>query len=168
MSSFAPPSKKSRVSESSSANGDFFPGIPNVNFGGPSCKDVMKFKHYNPSEMVHGKPMKVVYVVLTQRSLLCSKHLRPRNGSVSLFATGTLSVAVERILSDFQRRPVIGTMVPTGSTIFSIVSILRSRFLQSFVRERIIVSHSLDNALRRVRAAFAFFVKLGVVSVSPL
>jgi len=37
---------------------EFFPGIPRIQFEGPKSKNPLAFKHYNPDELVDGKPMK--------------------------------------------------------------------------------------------------------------
>jgi xylose isomerase len=37
---------------------EFFPGIAKVQYEGPSSKNPLAFKHYNPDELVEGKPMK--------------------------------------------------------------------------------------------------------------
>jgi len=37
---------------------EFFPGISKVQFEGPSSKNALAFKHYNPDELVEGKSMK--------------------------------------------------------------------------------------------------------------
>jgi len=36
----------------------FFPGIPRIEYEGPRSKNPLAFKHYNPDELVVGKPMK--------------------------------------------------------------------------------------------------------------
>lgn len=36
----------------------FFPGIPGIQYEGPRSKNPLAFKHYNPDELVAGKPMK--------------------------------------------------------------------------------------------------------------
>jgi len=37
---------------------EFFPGIPKIQYEGPSSKNPLAFKHYNPDELVEGKSMK--------------------------------------------------------------------------------------------------------------
>ncbi len=37
---------------------EFFPGVSKVQYEGPSSKNPLAFKHYNPEELVEGKPMK--------------------------------------------------------------------------------------------------------------
>ena len=37
---------------------EFFPGIPTIPFEGPRSKNPLAFKHYNPTELVEGRPMK--------------------------------------------------------------------------------------------------------------
>jgi xylose isomerase len=37
---------------------EFFPGISKIQFEGPNSKNPLAFKHYNPQELVEGKPMK--------------------------------------------------------------------------------------------------------------
>src|SRR5690349_5805436 len=37
---------------------EFFTGIPKIQYEGPSSKNPLAFKHYNPAEMVEGKSMK--------------------------------------------------------------------------------------------------------------
>jgi len=37
---------------------EFFPGISKIPFEGPKSKNPLAFKHYNPDELVDGKPMK--------------------------------------------------------------------------------------------------------------
>src|SRR5438128_8527492 len=37
---------------------EFFPGIPKIQYEGPSSKNPLAFKHYNPNELVEGKSMK--------------------------------------------------------------------------------------------------------------
>ncbi len=37
---------------------EYFPGIPRIPFEGPKSKNPLAFKHYNPQELVEGKPMK--------------------------------------------------------------------------------------------------------------
>lgn len=36
----------------------YFPEVPKIQFEGPSSKNPLAFKHYNPEELVDGKPMK--------------------------------------------------------------------------------------------------------------
>ena len=36
---------------------EFFPDVPKIPFGGPDSKNPLEFKHYNPEELVGGKPM---------------------------------------------------------------------------------------------------------------
>jgi len=40
------------------ARAEFFPGIGPIRYEGPDSKNPLAFKHYNPEEMVEGKPMK--------------------------------------------------------------------------------------------------------------
>lgn len=40
------------------ASKEFFSGIPRIQYEGPSSKNPLAFKHYNPDELVEGKPMK--------------------------------------------------------------------------------------------------------------
>ena len=35
-----------------------FPDIKNIPYEGPSSKNPLAFKHYNPGELVEGKPMR--------------------------------------------------------------------------------------------------------------
>lgn len=37
---------------------EFFPGISKIQYEGPSSKNPLAFKHYNPAQLVEGKPMK--------------------------------------------------------------------------------------------------------------
>jgi xylose isomerase len=37
---------------------EFFPGISRIEYQGPNSKNPLAFKHYNPDELVEGKPMK--------------------------------------------------------------------------------------------------------------
>jgi xylose isomerase len=37
---------------------EFFPGISRIQYEGPASKNPLAFKHYNPEELVAGKPMK--------------------------------------------------------------------------------------------------------------
>ena len=37
---------------------DFFPEIPVIRYEGPTSKNPLAFKHYNPDELVDGKSMK--------------------------------------------------------------------------------------------------------------
>jgi xylose isomerase len=37
---------------------EYFAGIPTIKFGGPSSKNPLEFKHYNPDEVVGGKTMR--------------------------------------------------------------------------------------------------------------
>jgi xylose isomerase len=37
---------------------EFFPGIGKIHFEGPTSKNPLAFRHYNPHELVEGKPMK--------------------------------------------------------------------------------------------------------------
>lgn len=37
---------------------EFFKGIPKIQYEGPKSKNPLAFKHYNPDELVDGKPMK--------------------------------------------------------------------------------------------------------------
>ncbi len=37
---------------------EFFPGIPQIQYEGPTSKNPLAFKHYNPDELVEGKSMK--------------------------------------------------------------------------------------------------------------
>src|SRR5262252_475982 len=37
---------------------EFFPGISKIQYEGPTSKNPLAFKHYNPDELVEGKPMK--------------------------------------------------------------------------------------------------------------
>ncbi len=37
---------------------EFFPGIPKIPYEGPGSKNPLAFKHYNPEELVEGKPMR--------------------------------------------------------------------------------------------------------------
>ena len=37
---------------------EFFPGVSKIRFEGPHSKNPLAFKHYNPDELVEGKPMK--------------------------------------------------------------------------------------------------------------
>ena len=37
---------------------EFFPGISKIQYEGPSSKNPLAFKHYNPDELVEGKSMK--------------------------------------------------------------------------------------------------------------
>ena len=36
----------------------FFPDAPKIAYEGPDSKNPLAFKHYNPDELVEGKPMK--------------------------------------------------------------------------------------------------------------
>ena len=36
---------------------EFYPDVPKIPFGGPDSKNPLEFKHYNPEELVGGKPM---------------------------------------------------------------------------------------------------------------
>lgn len=91
-----------------------FPDIDRITFEGPTSKNPLSFKHYDPSEIVEGKPM-------------CD-HLRFsvaywhtfRNGGADQFGVAT-------------------RLMPWDDG-----------------------TESVDNAIRRVRAAFEFFEKLGV------
>src|SRR5689334_11192135 len=37
---------------------DFFPDVPKVKYEGPDSKNPLAFRHYNPAEVVEGKPMR--------------------------------------------------------------------------------------------------------------
>ena len=37
---------------------EFFPDVPRIQYEGPRSKNPLAFKHYNPDELVEGKPMK--------------------------------------------------------------------------------------------------------------
>lgn len=37
---------------------EFFKGIPKIEYEGPTSKNPLAFKHYNPTEIIDGKPMK--------------------------------------------------------------------------------------------------------------
>src|SRR5690554_5961471 len=37
---------------------EFFQDVPKITFGGPDSKNPLEFKHYNPDELVGGKPMR--------------------------------------------------------------------------------------------------------------
>src|SRR6266446_425944 len=37
---------------------EFFPGISKIQYEGPKSKNPLAFKHYNPDELVEGRPMK--------------------------------------------------------------------------------------------------------------
>ena len=37
---------------------EFFPGIPKIQYEGPTSKNALAFKHYNPEELVEGKSMR--------------------------------------------------------------------------------------------------------------
>ncbi|HNQ88480.1 MAG TPA: xylose isomerase [Verrucomicrobiota bacterium] len=40
------------------ATTEYFPGIPRIPYEGPSSKNPLAFRHYNPEELVDGKPMR--------------------------------------------------------------------------------------------------------------
>ncbi|ADV62095.1 D-xylose isomerase [Isosphaera pallida ATCC 43644] len=93
---------------------EFFPDVPKIRYGGPTSKNPLEFKHYNPDEVVAGKTMR--------------DHLR---FSVVYWHTFT------NPLSD-----------PFG--------------VGTAVRPWDDGTKTVENAQRRVRAAFEFFEKLGV------
>jgi xylose isomerase len=37
---------------------EFFPDIPRITYGGPKSRNPLEFKHYNPDEVVEGRPLK--------------------------------------------------------------------------------------------------------------
>ncbi len=92
----------------------YFPDVPKIQYEGPDSKNPLAFKHYNPDEIVDGKPMK--------------EHLR-------------FSVCYWH------------TFRGTGADPFG---------APTMIRPWDDGSDSVDNALRRVDAAFEFMEKLGV------
>jgi xylose isomerase len=92
---------------------EFFPGIPNIPFEGPTSRNPLAFKHYNPAELIEGRSMKDLF-----RFGVAYWHTFRGTGS-DPFGPGTM------------------------------------------VRPWDDGSDSVENAQKRVRAAFEFIAKLG-------
>ncbi|MBS0263239.1 MAG: xylose isomerase [Planctomycetes bacterium] len=92
---------------------EFFPDIPKIQYEGPTSKNPLAFKHYNPDEVVEGQKLRDLL-----RFAVCYWHTFRGTGS-DPFGSATL----QRPWDDG--------------------------------------SESLENALKRVQAAFEFFTKIG-------
>ena len=84
-------------SSSSSSNKEFFPDVPKILYKGPddSNTDPLSFRHYNPDEVILGKPMKEWL-----RFSVCFWHTFRGGGGLDPFGSATWKRPWEDDLAD--------------------------------------------------------------------